>query len=177
MILGFGSADELEPKDVAVGARLRPDDLGMLDRLMVGRCANPERAHLTDGHSHIDCDTEAANARVERQTLTTDRAQEINLGIERPAARTAAGAAVDGDISATLRKDRRESVGNGGHNRAEHIEAVDPWLAFSTNGSGKSIGLAPFGGMHPPQLLDAKPKQRARTRSTSSLRRSTARAT
>jgi hypothetical protein len=132
IILGVGGADELEPKHIAVGAGLGPHDLGVLDRLMVGRRANTKRADLAHGNVHIDCDSEAANAGVEGQSSTAHRAEKIDLRIECPAPRTTTGTAVDGDVSATLRKNRRESVSNGCHGTAEHIQARDPWLAFST---------------------------------------------
>jgi len=113
MILGYWSADELQTKKVSVRLSLRPDDLRMLDRLVIRSGSNTQRTHLPDRHAHVDCNPQATNARIDRQTGATDRTEQIDLGIEHPTARASARAAVDRHVCSALRKDGCESFGNG----------------------------------------------------------------
>jgi len=103
----------------------------VLDGCVVARRSNAQHADVIYGHAHVDRDPKAANARVDRQARTSSRFQELDLSVESPATELSARAAVDGDVSATLRQDRRESFGDGCHSTAECIEVRDPWLAFS----------------------------------------------
>jgi hypothetical protein len=148
MILGVGGADELETEHISVGSRLGPHDLRVFDGMVVGRRADPERADLSYRDAHVHRHAETADAGVESQPRATHGSEQVDLGIEGPTTRPTTSASVDGDICATLRKYRRESVGNGHQDIAKHIEAPDPWLAFSTSSWSNSTSRAPFGGTH-----------------------------
>lgn len=176
MILGVRGADELEPEQVAIGMRLGPHDLGMLDCLMVRRRAHAEGADLPHRNGRVHGDPQTANAGIDRQAGALHRPQQIDLGIERPTSRTAPRSTMDRDVSATLRKYRRESVGNGRQSTADNIETTFRWLGFSAGLVIISTRPAPFRRKPPPHLLACKPKQRERMRSISALRRPSARA-
>ena len=72
VILGVRSPDELEAQQVPIRMRFGPHDLGVLDRLMVRRGANTQRANLPHRDSRIDRDTEPADTRVDRQAGSAD---------------------------------------------------------------------------------------------------------
>jgi len=113
MISGRRRRDELEAHQIAVRPRLRPNHLRVLDRLVFGRRPNPQRANVIHGDIDIDRDAEPANACVDRQAGTSGWFDQIDLGIERPAAELTPCAAMHGEVCATLRKNRSQPVENG----------------------------------------------------------------
>jgi len=85
MILGVWSSDELETEQVAIGPGLGPDDLGMLDGLVIGCRSNTKRADVPDWDPHVHGDSQAAHARIDRQARAADRTEQVDLGVECPA--------------------------------------------------------------------------------------------
>ncbi len=134
----------------------------MLDGFVVGCCPNPQRADVIDGHAPVHRDPKAANARVDRQARASRRRQELDLRIEGPPTETAAGTTMDGDIGATLRQDRSESVSGECQSTAECIEARDPWLAFSPQMRGKNDRPPTLRGETPHSIVRLQTKARIR---------------
>ena len=126
MILGDWRADELEPQKVSVGLRLGPDDLRVLDGLVVGRRADSQRADLTYGDAGICRDAKASDARIDGQPGALHRPQQVDFGIECPPTGLPARTPVNRGIGAALGEHRRESFGNGHDDRLDHIEVDDP---------------------------------------------------
>ena len=102
MILNAWRCDELEAEQVSIRADFGPHDFGVLDRLMVRRRSNAKRAHLTDGHTHVDRDPQAADARIDRQARAAHGAEQVDLRIERPPPRPTARPTMHGSVSAIV---------------------------------------------------------------------------
>lgn len=105
--------DELEAQHVPIGLRLRPNDLRVLDGLVVRCGANSERADVIDWHARVHRDSKTTDARVDGQARAACRSEEVDFGIERPTPALTARATMNGGVGAALREDRRQSVGNG----------------------------------------------------------------
>jgi len=97
----------------------------MLDRRVVRRRSNPERADVIERHAHVDGDPKAADARVDRQAGASRWRQQLDFGIERPAPKPTARTSMNGNVDAALRQDRGESFRNGYHGTTECTEVGD----------------------------------------------------
>ena len=113
MILGGRRRDELEAHQVPVRPGLRPNDLRKLDCLVLGCRSNAELAHVVNRHADIDRDAEPPDARVDRQTCTPGRLDEVDLRVESPAPELTARSPVDRRVCATLGENRRQPIYNG----------------------------------------------------------------
>jgi len=132
----------------------------MLDGFVVGCCPNPQRADVIDGHAPVHRDPKAAYACIDRQARTSRRRQELDLCIESPPTEAAAGATMDGNVGATLRQDRSESVSGGCQSTAECIEARDPWPAFSPRMHRKNDRPPTLRGETPRSIVRLQTKAR-----------------
>ena len=149
MILSLGGRDELEPEHVSIGSRVRPDDLGMLERGPVRRGSDPKRAHVTDRDGCVDRHAQPSGARVEGETCATDGSEQLDLGIEGPSSRPAARATMQGNVRPTPREHRSKSRGNGHQDTwtVPKREIVDQSILLRL--PRKTIARPPLGGMHP----------------------------
>jgi hypothetical protein len=132
----------------------------MLDGFVVGCCPNPKCADVIDGYAPVHRDPKAAYARIDRQARASRRRQELDLCVEGPPTKTAAGATMDGDIGATLRQDRSESVSDECQSTTECIEARDPWPAFSPRMRRKNDRPPTLQGETPHSIVRLQTKAR-----------------
>jgi len=82
----------------------------MLDGFVVGRRPDAKRAGLVDRHAAVEGDSKAADARIDRQTRSATRRQELDFGVEGPATSAATRTPMQGGIGATLGQDRGKSI-------------------------------------------------------------------
>lgn len=103
MISGGGRGDELEPEQIAIGPCPGPNHPCMLDGFVAWCRPNPQRADVIHRHAHVDGDSEASDAGVDRQARGSGRGQELDFSIESPATKLTARATMHGDVSTALR--------------------------------------------------------------------------
>jgi hypothetical protein len=75
----------------------------VLDRFMIGRRPNPQRADMVNRHARVDGDSKTTDAGIDCEARATRRSQELDLGVESPPTEPPPGTTMNGNVSAALR--------------------------------------------------------------------------